>query len=453
MATTLSATGAPVAESTTKQRADTVTRDQSSRYTLAVMLAGQHWSNSAELKALDLYCGQGYGTALLAHKLGLHVVGMEQDESLLATARQQFSQPLVEFAHTSGTPGLKTEAFDLITCFETLERVEQPNVLVDRLATSLKPGGLLFISAINEDILPLHANAGTFPEHRRHITDENLTTLATRSRRLELAARFGQSFYQVDAGRRVTGISSAATFLPQPNIVAPQILLHVYQKKASPAEGAQGAMHIADTAVVRDGGKGIEYPIGLAPRAELYANCTVGRYTYLNHGSAVYPNTSVGRFCSIGCEVHIGPPNHPTSFLSTHPFQFSSTYPAYAQFQHVPFVASARHTTVGHDVWIGTHAIILQGVTVGHGAIIGAGAIVTRDVPPYAIVAGNPARLLRYRFDEQTIKDLLELAWWDRDLAAIRTLPFDDIAACIRQLRSADSQAPNGPEPSNPAAG
>lgn len=80
---------------------------------------------------------------------------------------------------------------------------------------------------------------------------------------------------------------------------------------------------------------------------------------------------------------------------------------------------------VGHDVWIGRSAIILPGVTVGNGAVVGAGAIVTRDVPPYAVVAGNPARLIRYRFGHSTIERLQKVMWWDMDESRLRQLgPF-----------------------------
>lgn len=195
--------------------------------------------------------------------------------------------------------------------------------------------------------------------------------------------------------------------------------------------------YIAAGAVVKT--TAIEHPIKLSARCELYKNTAVGRYTYLKHGSIVYPNTRVGRYCSIGREVHLGPHLHPTDFLSTHPFQFyAGEFKEDAPFQEVervPFDMSARPTVIGHDVWIGTGAMVLQGVTVGHGAIIGGGSIVTKDVPPYAIVAGNPARLLRHRFDDETIRALLELEWWNRDFAALRSLPFNDIAACIRVLR------------------
>ena len=91
--------------------------------------------------------------------------------------------------------------------------------------------------------------------------------------------------------------------------------------------------------------------------------------------------------------------------------------------------------TIGNDVWIGRNAIIMDGVTVGTGAIVGAAAVVTKDVPPYAIVAGVPARIIRYRFDEGTVKRLLANRWWDYPEEFIATrLKFDDVEQCLDVL-------------------
>lgn len=86
---------------------------------------------------------------------------------------------------------------------------------------------------------------------------------------------------------------------------------------------------------------------------------------------------------------------------------------------------------IGNDVWFGAGAIVLKGVNIGNGAVIGAGAVVTKDVPPYAIVAGNPARVLKLRFDADVIKSLLASKWWDMEPAFIATLPLNDVQRCI----------------------
>ena len=156
----------------------------------------------------------------------------------------------------------------------------------------------------------------------------------------------------------------------------------------------------------------------------------LGKYSYFGSGFSMSKASSVGKFCSIANNVQIGPTRHPTNWLSTHRFQYLDTVDI-PKHPLIPFTY-VMPCHIGNDVWIGTNAIILDGVNVGDGAIIGAGGVVTKDVPPYAIVGGVPAKIIRYRFDEKTIADLLELKWWDLDFEIIKTLPFDDIQKCIQ---------------------
>jgi len=103
--------------------------------------------------------------------------------------------------------------------------------------------------------------------------------------------------------------------------------------------------------------------------------------------------------------------------------------------------AKPQITIIGHDVWIGSNVVIIAGVRVGHGAAIGAGAVSTKDVPPYAIMIGNPARILRFRFPHEICAALIESAWWDLPTDTIAKLPLKDPVACInaiRELRSID---------------
>ncbi|MFN8580653.1 MAG: CatB-related O-acetyltransferase [Gemmatimonadaceae bacterium] len=126
----------------------------------------------------------------------------------------------------------------------------------------------------------------------------------------------------------------------------------------------------------------------------------------------------IGKFCSIAADVKfiMNGGNHPTTWLTTYPF------PIFGHGWESAMPASWPNrgdTVVGHDVWIGYGATIMPGVTIGDGAIVATASVVTRDVPPYAIVGGNPAAVVRYRFDEGTIARLQSLRWWDWDAATI----------------------------------
>jgi acetyltransferase-like isoleucine patch superfamily enzyme len=147
----------------------------------------------------------------------------------------------------------------------------------------------------------------------------------------------------------------------------------------------------------------------------------IGEYTYGLPEVVSYPGRKlkIGKFCSIavGVKIILGG-NHPIRYVSTYPFgAFLDDWPMAPPL--IPAVSEADQwgskgdVTIGNDVWIGFNAIILSGVTIGDGAVIGAYAVVASNVEPYTIVAGNPARLTRRRFDEETVRRLLELRWWD----------------------------------------
>ena len=148
---------------------------------------------------------------------------------------------------------------------------------------------------------------------------------------------------------------------------------------------------------------------------------TMDDYSYVvNDAQVTY--TSIGKFCSIAAMTRINPGNHPMQRAS----QAHFTYRASAYFSEegddTEFFAWRRshHVDIGHDVWIGHGAVVLPGRNVGTGAVIAAGAIVTRDVPAYIIVAGNPARIVRRRFPEDVAIRLSELTWWDWDHETLR---------------------------------
>lgn len=146
----------------------------------------------------------------------------------------------------------------------------------------------------------------------------------------------------------------------------------------------------------------------------------LGDYSFIAPKSRL-SNVEVGKFCSIGSEVIIGLGKHPSrDFVSTHPIFYSPVGQAQITFSGESFFDESSPIKIGHDVWIGTRALVLDGVKVGNGAIIGAGAVVVKDVPPYAIVGGVPAKVLRYRFESAKIEFLEQMKWWDKDINWIR---------------------------------
>jgi acetyltransferase-like isoleucine patch superfamily enzyme len=140
----------------------------------------------------------------------------------------------------------------------------------------------------------------------------------------------------------------------------------------------------------------------------------IGRHTYgLTKESFFVPHENVpvriGSFCSIGPDVlFICAAEHRVDTATTFPIQFAN-----GKIRNANGTAGKGPITVGHDVWIGARCIVLSGVTIGNGAVLGAGSIVTRDIPPYAIAVGNPARTIRYRFAPDVIRRLQSLEWWN----------------------------------------
>lgn len=140
-------------------------------------------------------------------------------------------------------------------------------------------------------------------------------------------------------------------------------------------------------------------------------NSQVGKYTRINSNCKLVL-TKVGNFTAIGKDTIIGFGRHPLNYVSTHSIFYKKNRMRNDWITPIDFKSNLP-ITIGNDVWIGRDAKIMDGVNVGDGAVVATGSIVTKDVPPYAIVGGVPAKVIKYRFDEDTITKLLELKWWD----------------------------------------
>lgn len=172
----------------------------------------------------------------------------------------------------------------------------------------------------------------------------------------------------------------------------------------------------------------IDYTTQFEGANEVYSNSTIinttiGYATYISN-NCIFSNTEIGRFCSIADNVKVIAGNHPTqTYISTHPLFYSKhpkgnlKFRVIEDFEEYSFAKnSSRFVVIGNDVWIGSHSLIMNGVTIGNGAIIAAGSVVTKDVLPFSIVGGVPAKVIKYRFNEEEIKLLQNLEWWNKDI-------------------------------------
>lgn len=171
----------------------------------------------------------------------------------------------------------------------------------------------------------------------------------------------------------------------------------------------------------------------------------LGANSYISSSSHVADtNSRIGKFCSIARNVSIGTTNHPLNMLTTSPIPYfdmdnmtgGMVFPAEKK---VSF-ESKKPVFIGNDVWIGLNAVIMDGIKIGDGAVIGSGAVVTKDIPPYAIAVGVPARVIKYRFSEETICRLLKTRWWDQPEEVIVTLPVDNVEKCLQILEARAAQ-------------
>ncbi|MBN8218021.1 MAG: CatB-related O-acetyltransferase [Spirochaetes bacterium] len=158
---------------------------------------------------------------------------------------------------------------------------------------------------------------------------------------------------------------------------------------------------------------GLLHRVGIDPRARIHPSaqlaagvrvdreCEIGKHTYIGRDTLIC-RAQIGNYCSIGEWALIGPGEHPMDAPSTSAIFLKNPWGE----------LTGKPCVLGHDVWVGSQAIIRRGVTLGTGCVVGANAFVNRDVPPYAIVAGSPARVLRTRFSPEKIRILLDSQWW-----------------------------------------
>ena len=144
----------------------------------------------------------------------------------------------------------------------------------------------------------------------------------------------------------------------------------------------------------------------------VFLSSSMKKYSYCGY-NCLFVNVEVGAFCSISDNVVIGGGKHPLDWVSTSPAFYKGRDSISKKLAVLEYDSSDAHTIIGNDVWIGNGALIKPGIKVGDGAVIGMGSVVTQDVEPYTIVGGNPAKIIRKRFDEEIIQKLLATKWWE----------------------------------------
>lgn len=180
----------------------------------------------------------------------------------------------------------------------------------------------------------------------------------------------------------------------------------------------------------------------IGENSRVYSTC-IGYGSGISRDS-IMDSVLIGKYTTLGPDIKVITGQHPTSKIaSIHPAFYSArgqmgfTYVDKTIFNETRFAKDQYKVVIGNDVWIGSYTRIMEGVTIGDGAVVAAGAIVTKDVPSYAIVGGVPAKIIKYRFDEETIQKLLKLKWWEKDQVWIKSHAgdFDDVEKLLFNIQ------------------
>ena len=161
----------------------------------------------------------------------------------------------------------------------------------------------------------------------------------------------------------------------------------------------------------------------------------IGRYSYAYECKII--SAEIGAFCSIAANVVIGGGAHPTDWVSSSPVFYKGKNVLKRNYSENSF-EEYKKTIVGNDVWIGSNSLIKAGVKIGDGAVVGMGSVVTHDIPPYEIWAGNPAKLIRKRFSDEIIEELLKLEWWNWNEEKLQKYGkfFNNPAELLKELKN-----------------
>ena len=162
----------------------------------------------------------------------------------------------------------------------------------------------------------------------------------------------------------------------------------------------------------------------LGINVDVREDVSIGDYSYCSNGTILFKGTKIGKYCSIGYNTQIGPPEHPVDYISTSPHIYRNNM--LKELCPWPTDDTISPCIIGNDVWIGSNCTLIQGVKVSDGAIVAAGAVVTKDVPPYTVVGGVPAKVIKKRFDDETIEKLQTFEFWNQNMSTIHNFIVDN---------------------------